>query len=64
MMTIEEAKAIGLKMRELLLSIPDDARGPDYEDLREVALAEMEVCFHCGGDERGRKRGCQCWNDE
>jgi len=63
-MTSDEARAIGEKMRELLLSIPSDARGPDYESLRRVAMSAMDICEHCGTDERGSTWSCQCWNDE
>lgn len=63
-MTRSEAIAIGEKMRELLLSIPFDARDEEYQNLRTTALSAMDVCSHCGTDDRGRVWGCQCWNDE
>jgi hypothetical protein len=50
------SKEVGEKMREFLLSLP-------YEQ-RTEALSAMDVCFHCGIDDRGSKIPCQCWNDE
>lgn len=48
------------KVRELLLTLPPEKR--------PGVLCEMDICEHCGVDERsgaGRlPRRCQCWNDE
>ena len=47
---------IGEEIRERLLAL-------SAEDMMK-ALTAMELCFHCGGDERGRELPCCCWNDE
>lgn len=52
-------KAVAEQMRELLLSLPDDY------GVRKSALYHMDICLHCGCDERPREgMSCQCWNDE
>lgn len=47
---------VGEQIRELLLALP--------EEDRVKAIHAMDLCFHCGSDNRGREMTCQCWNDE
>lgn len=56
---LEPEKPWHERVRELLLSIPKEPYG-FFGD----ALAEAEVCLHCGTDNRGRRMPCQCWNDD